>query len=213
MTKTTPRRIGGILTALGVGAIAAIASFAHLRELAIAHGQSHMIGTLYPLSVDGLIICSTFALGGDKVVWPRIGFGVGVVATISGNILAVPGDTLSRVISAWPAVALLLVEILVPRAKRTAAVLPAEPEPVAPAVKAVTPTVEPAPKAPPRQPTKAAKTAQKVAKVAARTPGAPPAVIAAKVGVSETTVRRYLPGETPAINGSPIKPEPAEVTV
>lgn len=202
MTKTTPRRVGGILTALGVGAIAAIASFAHLRELAIAHGQSHMIGTLYPLSVDGLIICSTFALGGDKVVWPRVGFGVGVVATISGNILAVPGDTLSRVISAWPAVALLLVvEILVPRSRKMAAVLPAEPVKVTPVAKAAAPVAEVAPKPAPRPPSKAAKTAAKVAKIAVKTPGAPPAVIAAKAGVSETTVRRYLPGETPAING------------
>jgi uncharacterized protein DUF2637 len=188
-TKLSPRRIGGIITALGVGSIAAIASFAHIRELAIDHGQSRDIGTLYPLSVDWLIIGATFAMNGHRKFWPRVAFFAGVAATISGNILAVPGDALSRVISAWPAIALLLVvEILVPRAPKVAPqTAPAvEPEPV------VDP-VEPEPvKTPAAKPYVAPKTARKVAASVKRNPTARPTEIAAKTGLSETTVRRAI---------------------
>jgi hypothetical protein len=186
------RRVGGVAAALAVGAIAAIGSFAHLRDLAIENGQTHLIGTLIPFSVDGLIVTATLCMHADNRRWPRIGFWLGVAATISGNVLqalAPVSMAVAIAVSAWPPVALLVtIEIIVHRkVSDRSPVLASEPAPAAAAV------VEPEPvKVEPPLPKVAPATARKIAKAAARKPSAKTTELAAATGVSETTVRRAL---------------------
>jgi len=190
------RRVAGITAALGVGAIAAIGSFAHLRDLAIEQGQTRLIGTLIPFSVDGLIVCATFFMDGHNRIWPRIGFWLGVTATICGNVLAAKLNPASIAVSVWPPVALLaVIEILVPR-KTDAVVSPSELS--EPAELESVPAVEvPEPASKPRTTNRRGDTTrQKVAKVAAKMPDAKPVEIAVKAGVSESTARRLLTPKT-----------------
>ncbi len=199
MTEGQPsswRGFARISTALGVGAIAAIASYDHIRDLAITHGQSVFIGNLMPLSVDGLIVCSTFALDSENKVWPRVGFSTGVAATVAANILAAPPNVLARVISAWAPVALLLVVEILSRRRKATAWWKRRPAVVVPAVDdGLTVTnhrVEAKESTQPPLPKVAPATARKIAKAAANKPSAKTTEIAAKTGYSETTVRRAL---------------------
>ena len=198
------RRIGRIGAAILVGSIAAIGSYDHQRDLAIHHGQSKFIGSILPISVDLLILYATFAMDGRNRFWPRLTFWAGVGATISANVLAADHNLLSQLISAWAPVALLFVietEAWRNRISRwrlrpaatVAASKPAEPSVAAPAPRPEPP--EPAPK-PRARNRRGAATEEKVRKVAAKNPTAPPAVIAAKARVSESTARRNLPAKT-----------------
>lgn len=193
MTTSGWRSFGRVSTALGVGAIAAIASYDHIRDLALTHGQSEFIANLMPLSVDGLIVCATFGMDSENKVWPRVGFWTGVAATVSANILAARSDWLSRIISAWAPVALLLVvEILTRRTIRKRPVVSAVVPPVVAEV-VPQPEVKPEPLAPFATAAKVAPaTAEKVLRVADKMPDASPSQIAARAGFSETTVRRVL---------------------
>lgn len=82
-----------------------------MRDLALDHGQDHLISTLLPLSVDGLMVVAAVAIGdGRQRTWSAwTSFVVGIAASVTANVLAARPDPVSRVISAWPAVALLLV--------------------------------------------------------------------------------------------------------
>jgi hypothetical protein len=222
-------RLARNLSAGAVAGIAAVASYEHMRALAGDYGQPTLIANLMPVSVDGLIIVSTIAMADDKrsartVRWSaRAAFVVGVCASIAANVLATPGGVLARLISAWPAVALLMVvEVLSRRGRHTpSAQAPATaPAPLATADPVAAGPVQPSAPARPAapasapvpagdlaaapaaaRPAKAARphvtrrpaSAEKVAKVAARMPGATVAQVAAKAGVSESTARRYLP--------------------
>ena len=190
------RRVGGILTALCVAAIAGIGSFAHLRDLAIINGQIPAIATLIPFSVDGLIVCATFCLNGDNQRWPRVGFTLGVVATISGNILialAPKSMAVAIAVSAWPPIALLVtIEILVHYRPRKPAVVAADV-----AAKPVQDDLAPATEdqAAPKPRTRNRRGIASDKKLAAawkRNPDATPAELAAKAGTSESTARRFI---------------------
>jgi hypothetical protein len=205
-------RLARNLSAGAVAAIAAVASYEHMRVLAADYGQPPVIANLMPISVDGLIIVSTIAMADDKrsARTPRqsarLAFVVGVVASIAANVLATPGGVIARIISAWPAVALLMVvEVLSRRGKTSLAEQPTPVVAPAPApVPAAAPTLAPADPTPTPAPAPAAKparprtsrrppSADKVAKAAAKMPGATVAAIAARAGVSESTARRHLP--------------------
>lgn len=114
-----------------VAGIAAYASYTHMRELAIEHGQAQLVASLLPVSVDGMLIVATLVMREDRGnglkvrVWAWIAFILGVAASVVANVLAAADDITSRVISAWPAVALLLVIEVLATGKK-AAVLPAE---------------------------------------------------------------------------------------
>jgi hypothetical protein len=130
-----------------VAGIAAVASYSHMRGLALRYGQESLIANLLPLSVDGLVICAAVAIGdGRRNTWSAwVSFWVGVGASIVANVLAARPELIARAISAWPAVALLLVvEVLSRsgRADRNQAV--AETTPVPDDVPAVA-TAEPGP--------------------------------------------------------------------
>lgn len=200
------RRFGRVATALAVGAFAAYASYDHMRALALATGQPPSIAALLPISVDGLIVFATYSMDGMNRFWPRLSFWLGVGATISANVLAARHDLLSQVVSAWAPVSLLCVIETWSRrnkterwrrpklGKQTAEV---------PAVNTSATSVgasEPSPNAistdevkPRTRNSRGEATAKKVAKVVQKNPDAPVAKVAAIVGVSESTARRYVP--------------------
>ena len=126
--------------------VAAIASFSHTFDVAIAAGQPEYLAVLLPLSVDGLAVAGAASLiTGVGSRWAAVlAVALGIVASLGANILAAPDDTLSRVVSAWPSVALAIAAELMLRApsRRTAPVT-VSPAPVALGAD-VTPAVSPA---------------------------------------------------------------------
>jgi len=197
------RTTGRVSTALLVGAFAAFASYDHMRILALAHGQNPHIAALLPISVDGLIVFATWNMDARNRFWPRLSFWLGVLATISANVLAAPPDLLSQVISAWAPVSLLCVIETWSRRnkverwqwKKSAEV------PAADLVVNTDPAEAAEPK-PRQRNARGAQTAQKVAKAAAavarKNGNASITEIAARAGVSEKTARTYVAPPTPA---------------
>src|SRR5262245_27682788 len=110
--KTWPlRRAASLSGALVVAAIAALASYSHMRNVALRYGQSELIAALLPISIDGMMVVATIALGdGRRSRWSAwLAFWTGVVASVVTNVLAAESSMIARCISAWPAVASLLV--------------------------------------------------------------------------------------------------------
>jgi hypothetical protein len=109
------RRFASLAGTVAVTAIAAVGSYDHQRELALMAGQTPLLATLLPLSVDGMLLVATLALNdGRRSRWSAwLAFLVGVVASLAANVIVAAPDAISRVVSGWPAVALLLtVEVL-----------------------------------------------------------------------------------------------------
>lgn len=184
-----------LIPAAVVAAIAAVASYSHQRDLAAAHGQTPLIAALIPVSVDAMLAVATIAMHEDRTTgrhirpWAWIVLVLGVGVSVAANTLAAPPHLLDRLISAWPAVALLaVVEVLANPGKPKVPVVAGEP-----ADDVVTVTS--------RAPRRVPNSAPAVVKAKARKPDATAAAIAAKVGVSERTVQRHLAatnGHTPA---------------
>ena len=112
-----------------VATVAAVLSYEHQRILATDHGQPDLLAALWPLAVDGLILACGIQVATDRAagyhsrLWALLGFWLGVIVSVAANALATPGGIVARMISAFPAVALLIaVESLTtrPRRKRTA---------------------------------------------------------------------------------------------
>ncbi|PWR13461.1 hypothetical protein DKT69_20495, partial [Micromonospora sicca] len=113
---------------MAVTVVAAVGSYDHMRTLALKAGQTPFLATVLPLSVDGMILVSTLALGdGRRSRWSAwLAFLVGVAASLAANVLVADPHPVARVVSAWPAVALLLtVEVLARSGKGLE--VPAEP--------------------------------------------------------------------------------------
>jgi hypothetical protein len=55
----TLRRFASLSGALVVAAIAALASYAHMRAVALEYGQPELIANLLPISVDGMMAVAT----------------------------------------------------------------------------------------------------------------------------------------------------------
>jgi hypothetical protein len=95
-----------------VAAVAAAASYAHMFELA-HHAGEQWRSWLLPLSVDGLIIAASMTLlvrkrqgqAGGLLAWSAMW--VGVLVSLGANIAAVAPTLESRLIAAWPPLALL----------------------------------------------------------------------------------------------------------
>lgn len=178
-----------------VAGVAAIASYSHMRDLAAAHGQGVLLANLLPVSVDGMLIVASAVTADDRAAGrpvrlsARVSFVVGVAASIVANVLAAPPSTVARVISAWPALALLLVvEMLA--GGRTRGVADATPADVFSSEQPdETPAKTPASSRNGR-PSKAAK----VLAARAADPDATVADIARQAGVSPRTARRHLNG-------------------
>ncbi|MEV4714586.1 DUF2637 domain-containing protein [Micromonospora sp. NPDC049374] len=108
-------RIARVASATTVAGVAAVASYSHMRDLVATHGQGPLLANVLPVSVDGMLIVASAVMADDRAAGlrprlsARVSFVVGVAASIVANVLAAPPDLVARVISAWPALALLLV--------------------------------------------------------------------------------------------------------
>jgi hypothetical protein len=123
------RRFASIAGTVAVTGIAAVASYDHTRVLALQAGQPAVLAALLPLSVDGMILVATLALGdGRRSRWSAwLAFLVGVAASLAANVMAAPPGAVARVVSAWPAIALLLtVEVLARSGRVVTAPVPAD---------------------------------------------------------------------------------------
>ncbi|WP_239159896.1 hypothetical protein [Virgisporangium ochraceum] len=151
---------------LPVALVAAFVSYRHLSGLLAHYGEDRLTVAVGPLAVDGLMVMATAALI--------------ATATRRGAAAALDTQAATVIESAAP--------VEVPSVDLPAAE-DAPPTPAtnaAPAGRSTTRTARP-------RTSRRPPSAVKVEKAAARMPGATVAAIAAKAGVSETTVRRYLP--------------------
>jgi hypothetical protein len=114
------RRFASIAGTVAVTGIAAVASYDHTRVLALRAGQPAVLAAFLPLSVDGMILVATLALGdGRRSRWSAwLAFLVGVAASLAANVMAAPPGAVARVVFAWPAVALLATVELMARGGR-----------------------------------------------------------------------------------------------
>ncbi|MFD4557218.1 DUF2637 domain-containing protein [Streptomyces sp. NPDC058469] len=107
--------------ALVVASVAAYASYVHQREFALQGGADVVSATLWPLSVDGLLLLATVGLLNSArgvgrraraVVW--LAFLLGIAVSLAANVAAAPAlDWKPVLVAGWPPVALLLsVELL-----------------------------------------------------------------------------------------------------
>lgn len=116
------------LCALVVAGVAAYASYVHQREFALQGGADRVSASLWPLSVDGLLLLSTVGLLKPSDGYTRRARGamwsaflLGIMVSLAANIAAAPILAWKPVLVAgWPPVALLLsVELLAHRPPRT----------------------------------------------------------------------------------------------
>jgi hypothetical protein len=112
------------LCALVVAGVAAYASYVHQREFALRGGADTVGASLWPLSVDGLLLLATVGLlkpTEPHTRWSRgavwAAFLLGIAVSLAANVAAAPALEWKPVLVArWPPVALLLsVELLVHR--------------------------------------------------------------------------------------------------
>ncbi|MCI3928905.1 DUF2637 domain-containing protein [Streptomyces sp. AN091965] len=110
--------------ALVVAGVAAYASYVHQRAFALQGGADAVSASLWPLSVDGLLLLATIGLlrssttvtrRARSAVWAA--FMLGIAVSLAANIAAAPALEWQPVLVAgWPPVALLLaVELLIHR--------------------------------------------------------------------------------------------------
>lgn len=110
--------------ALVVASVAAYASYVHQREFALLGGADVVSATLWPLSVDGLLLLATVGLLNSArgvgrrarvAVW--LAFLLGIAVSSAANVAAAPAvEWKPMLVAGWPPVALLLsVELLAHR--------------------------------------------------------------------------------------------------
>ncbi|MEX3104153.1 MULTISPECIES: DUF2637 domain-containing protein [unclassified Streptomyces] len=110
-----------------VAGVAAYASYVHQREFALQGGADEVSASLWPLSVDGLLLLATAGLLKPRAdttrrargtVWSA--FLLGIVVSLAANIAAAPALEWQPVLVAgWPPAALLFsVELLVHGSER-----------------------------------------------------------------------------------------------
>ena len=115
MKADTGIKLATIGTVAIVASITAVVSYSHIRTVALAHGQTVLDADLLPISVDGLIACSSlvllFASRHSEVRVPWLGRGMlilSVSATIAVNaIFGMRGGPLGVVLSAWVGLAFM----------------------------------------------------------------------------------------------------------
>jgi non-ribosomal peptide synthetase component F len=122
-----------VAAVLAVAAVAALISYRHAVDVVTAHGEPGMIGRLYPVVIDGLIIAASMVLldaarhreRAPRLAWWMLAAGIG--ATLAVNVLAgVASGPLGEMIAAWPAAGFvgcyeLLMLLVRASARRTAA--------------------------------------------------------------------------------------------
>jgi hypothetical protein len=140
-----------VAAVLAVAAVAALISYRHAVEVVTSHGEPGMVGRLYPVVIDGLIVAASMVLldsARHREKPPGLALwllGAGIAATLAANVLAgVSAGALGAVVAAWPAAAFVgcyeLLMMLVRASARRAGGGPAEAAPeVASAVLAAVP--------------------------------------------------------------------------
>jgi hypothetical protein len=101
-----------VAAVLAVAAVAALISYKHAIDVVTVHGEPGIIGRLYPVVIDGLIVAASMVLldasrhreSAPPLAWWMLAAGIG--ATLAVNVLAgVPSGWLAALIASWPALA------------------------------------------------------------------------------------------------------------
>jgi hypothetical protein len=106
------RRVTTLAVVL-VAAVAAVASYEHMRALAELAGEGWR-SWLLPVSVDGLAVAASMTmlvrrrvgLPAGALVWTALLLGLG--ASLAANVAAADPTLAGRLVAAWPPVALLM---------------------------------------------------------------------------------------------------------
>jgi hypothetical protein len=108
-------RRSSIAVVVFVGVIAAFVSYRHAYELVHTHGEEGTAAAAGPLTIDGMIYASGMVLlqaARHKIRAPRlayVGLWLGIAATIGANVAHGAGHgAVGALVSAWPAVALIV---------------------------------------------------------------------------------------------------------
>jgi hypothetical protein len=102
------------ITVMLVAAFAAVVSYTHIRDLAMTNGYDWFTASILPLSVDGLIVGTSFMLvSASRAVLSatvaRFGLWLGIIGTIAANVAyGLPHGFVGSTVSAWPAVAFIV---------------------------------------------------------------------------------------------------------
>lgn len=194
--RITSTRLARNLSAAVVAGIAAWSSYHHMVSVALNVGERPDVAYLVPLSVDGMLVVASITLADDKAAGrkprmsARIAFWVGVIASLAANIGHAQPTTAARIVSAWPALALLLVVELLTRSGKLAkggAVNGPSPE----ASQVETPG-SPAEVPPPPKARRARATAKATRRPAAKTRAMAADLMDAEPGISRAEVARRL---------------------
>lgn len=108
-------RIARNISAGTVASIAGYASYWHQVHVALLAGERPELAHIIPFSVDGVLVVASVAMvdarrEGRKPSWQtKVGFAMGIAASVGANVMSAQPTLLGRVVAAWPAVALLLV--------------------------------------------------------------------------------------------------------
>ena len=129
-------RVVTVAAVLLVATVAALVSYAHMREVAERAGEQWR-AYLLPLSVDGLVVAASMVLltrrrvglPGGWLAWCALLGGVG--ASLAANIAAAEPTTTARMVASWPAVAFAVAFELLLQQRRVAAAGPAGEDPPA----------------------------------------------------------------------------------
>jgi len=137
MNSNPWRRVGYVISFIIVAGVAAAISYSHIRDVAAIAHQPALIAHLLPLSVDGLMLVASLALGEDKARnrhprgWARFGFWVGAVVSVAANVSSVVvnhgWDWLGIAVAGFAPVALLVCVEIVSRPGKARAFEVAEP--------------------------------------------------------------------------------------
>jgi Protein of unknown function (DUF2637) len=102
------------ITVLIVAIFAALVSYTHIRDLAMTNGYDPYTASILPLSVDGLIVGTSFMLVSAsravlRATVARFGLWLGIIGTIAANVAyGLPHGFVGSAVSAWPAVAFIV---------------------------------------------------------------------------------------------------------
>jgi hypothetical protein len=98
---------------LAVAAVAALASYEHMRALAELSGEGWR-AWLLPVSVDGLTVAASMTMlvrrrtGQRSGTLPWVALLLGLGASLAANVAAAEPTLVGRLVAAWPPVGLLL---------------------------------------------------------------------------------------------------------
>lgn len=105
MTGPWVRRLGVASVAV-VALVAAIVSYSHMHDVAERAGEGWR-AWIEPLSVDGLLVGASLVVTTRwhaRLAWLAVA--VGILVSLAANLAAAEPNLVSRLVAAWPAVAL-----------------------------------------------------------------------------------------------------------